>query len=170
LTLKAENALHINIFLFLVGVVYWTFGEYTLHRFLFHGEEYWVIYAPKNKLVLTFHFLIHGIHHAFPMDRYRLVFPPAPGFIVLYLFFGVPLENIFTYHTYAPLAMGIIFGYVSYDMMHYYLHHADIKSGFMKEMKSYHMLHHYRDGEVGFGITNKLWDKLFGTELLRSNK
>jgi 4-hydroxysphinganine ceramide fatty acyl 2-hydroxylase len=56
-------------------------------------------------------------------------------------------------------------------MMHYYLHHADIKEGtFMKEMKSYHMLHHYRNGAVGFGITNKVWDKLFGTELLKGSK
>jgi len=157
--------------LILVGIVYWTFGEYTLHRFLFHGEDYWLMYAPKNRLVLTFHFMIHGIHHAFPMDRYRLVFPPAPGYLVIYLFLGLPLEKIFTVDIYAPLSAGIIIGYVSYDMMHYYIHHADPKDGtFMKEMKSYHMLHHYRNGAVGFGITNKVWDKLFGTELFKSSK
>ena len=100
------------------------------------------------------------------MDRYRLVFPPLPGYIVLYSFFMVPLTSMFYKDIYAPIAVGIIIGYVSYDMMHYYLHHADPKDGtFMKEMKSYHMIHHYRDGEVGFGITNKVWDKLFGTEL-----
>jgi 4-hydroxysphinganine ceramide fatty acyl 2-hydroxylase len=35
--------------------------------------------------------MIHGIHHAFPMDRYRLVMPPAPGFAIIYLFLGYPL-------------------------------------------------------------------------------
>ena len=91
MTYQEQNPLYMNIFLFLVGIACWTFGEYFLHRFLFHGEDYWLKYAKKSNVILTFHFLIHGIHHAFPMDRYRLVFPPAPGFIVLYLFFGVPL-------------------------------------------------------------------------------
>ena len=34
-------------------------------------------------------------------------------------------------------------------------------------MKTYHMKHHYGgQPHVGFGITTKFWDKVFGTELI----
>lgn len=84
-----------NIICFLFGIAYWTFGENVGHRFLFHGEDYWMKNFPNNKELRTFHFLIHGIHHAFPMDRYRLVFPPLPGFILMYIIFGTPIRNLF---------------------------------------------------------------------------
>ncbi len=82
---------------FLFGIAFWTLGENVGHRFLFHGEDYWMKYIPNNKEIRTFHFLIHGIHHAFPMDRYRLVFPPLPGFILMYIFFGTPVRTLFYY-------------------------------------------------------------------------
>lgn len=69
--------------LYFVGVFLWSLIEYLLHRFLFHAEEYWL---PSINLFYVIHFTFHGIHHCFPMDRYRLVFPPVPGYI---LFLGV---------------------------------------------------------------------------------
>lgn len=32
-------------------------------------------------------------------------------------------------------------------------------------MKTYHLNHHYKNWELGFGITTKFWDQMFGTEL-----
>ena len=61
------------------GALIWSVLEYLLHRFYFHGEDYWMKWLPKSKYIYTFHFFSHGIHHAFPMDRYRLVFPPILG-------------------------------------------------------------------------------------------
>lgn len=58
------------VFLFLVGMFLWTLMEYVLHRFLFHVDEG----LPDNRYVILLHFLFHGIHHAFPMDRYRYLF------------------------------------------------------------------------------------------------
>jgi 4-hydroxysphinganine ceramide fatty acyl 2-hydroxylase len=50
---------------FIIGLLSWTFCEYCLHRFFFHVDEK----LPDNKYALTFHFIFHGIHHAFPMDK-----------------------------------------------------------------------------------------------------
>lgn len=47
--------------------------EYTLHRFLFHIEEY----LPRHRIAYALHFLTHGVHHMLPMDSQRLVMPPA---------------------------------------------------------------------------------------------
>jgi 4-hydroxysphinganine ceramide fatty acyl 2-hydroxylase len=48
-----------------LGIFLWTFGEYILHRFVFHAEDYWL---PYSRIAMASHFLFHGIHHAFPMD------------------------------------------------------------------------------------------------------
>ena len=49
-----------------LGILTWSWLEYVLHRFLFHGEDYWMPYMPHNKYLFTAHFFTHGIHHAFP--------------------------------------------------------------------------------------------------------
>ena len=66
-----------------VGLLSWTFLEYALHRFFFHMEDqFYFIKHPKFQAI---HFMVHGVHHAFPCDAYRLVFPPVLGFIVWFL-------------------------------------------------------------------------------------
>jgi len=55
--------LHVMFSLF-VGVIFWTKFEYCLHRFLFHCN-WWL---PDHRYLLHVHFLMHGIHHAIPMD------------------------------------------------------------------------------------------------------
>ena len=33
----------------------------------------------------------------------------------------------------------------------------------VRKMKKEHMQHHYKNGTVGFGVTNKFWDTVFDT-------
>ena len=53
------------IIFYLFGIFIWTFTEYILHRFFFHLDEK----LPDNRYFIMLHFLFHGIHHAFPMDK-----------------------------------------------------------------------------------------------------
>jgi len=46
---------------FVVGVVVWTFTEYTMHRFVFHFEP-----KTNHPTVERLIFLFHGIHHVHP--------------------------------------------------------------------------------------------------------
>lgn len=34
-----------------------------------------------------------------------------------------------------------------------------------KQLKKYHLQHHFADFENGFGVTSRFWDRVFGTEL-----
>jgi 4-hydroxysphinganine ceramide fatty acyl 2-hydroxylase len=77
-----------TVVLLLGGILFWTFLEYFLHRWFFHSEDAWL---PNHPLVLAHHFLIHGIHHAFPQDRWRLVFPVILGYQV---YFGLVLPLV----------------------------------------------------------------------------
>jgi 4-hydroxysphinganine ceramide fatty acyl 2-hydroxylase len=59
---------------------------------------------------------------------------------------------------YAVMA-GALLGYVLYDLTHYYLHHAKVFKIHFQEMKTYHLAHHYKNFEGGYGITSKIWDR-----------
>ena len=84
--------------------------------------------------------------------------PPALGFTI-WNWQVMPLLNLFVpTNVRYPFHIGLLTGYVVYDMIHYFIHHSSPTEGYFKELKVYHMKHHYRDGKVGFGVSNKLWD------------
>ncbi|KAK7331300.1 hypothetical protein VNO77_25522 [Canavalia gladiata] len=141
--------------LVVLGIFIWTLIEYTLHRFLFHikTKTYW-----GN----TMHYLLHGCHHKHPMDGLRLVFPPAATAILLIPFWNL-VKLISTPSTAPALFGGGLLGYVMYDCTHYYLHHGQPKTEVPRNLKKYHLNHHFRIQDKGFGITSSLWDKVFGT-------
>lgn len=145
----------------LLGIAIWTLIEYILHRFLFHLDEW----LPDNRVGLTMHFLLHGIHHYLPMDKYRLVMPPTL-FVVLASPFWKLAHAIFYWDWSIATAVycGGIFGYICYDLTHYFLHHQNLPLWY-KQLKKYHLQHHFLDYQNGFGVTSRFWDRIFGTEL-----
>ncbi|KAJ4254854.1 fatty acid alpha-hydroxylase [Fusarium torreyae] len=148
------------------GVFFWTIIEYVLHRFLFHLDYY----LPDNRVGITLHFVLHGIHHYLPMDKYRLVMPPTL-FAALAAPFWKFAHAVLFHNWYAATAAysGGVFGYICYDLTHYFLHHQDLPLWY-KELKKYHLAHHFLDYELGFGVTSKFWDSVFGTELIYNTK
>ncbi|KIX07414.1 uncharacterized protein Z518_02067 [Rhinocladiella mackenziei CBS 650.93] len=144
-----------------LGLFLWTLVEYLMHRFLFHVDKL----MPDHPVALTLHFILHGIHHYLPMDRYRLVMPPAL-FLILATPFYKLAHAVFWYNWYAAVTVfsGGVFGYICYDCTHYWLHHHQLPS-YVQELKKYHLAHHYQNFELGFGVTSKFWDYIWGTQL-----
>ena len=59
-------------------------------------------------------------------------------------------------------------GYFAYDLTHYSLHHIDTskhKGTYFHKLQRYHNQHHFGGEELGFGVSSKLWDVIFRTEL-----
>jgi 4-hydroxysphinganine ceramide fatty acyl 2-hydroxylase len=81
-------------------------------------------HLPNNRVACTLHFLLHGIHHYLPMDKYRLVMPPTL-FVALAAPFWKFAHAVICWNWYAAVAAycGGVFGYTLYDMTHYFLHH-----------------------------------------------
>ncbi len=149
---------------FSLGWVAWTLMEYWLHRTLFH----WV---PPVSWGEQFHFLLHGVHHDWYRDRLRLVMPPAAslavGAVVLAALSLVArmlaplLDDRWVYGAFA----GIVFGYLVYDMIHYYVHHGKPTTRVMLALRSHHSKHHHnpRFQEKKYGVSTTVWDHVFGT-------
>jgi len=144
-----------------LGLFLWTLVEYILHRFLFHLDGF----LPDNSIALTLHFVLHGVHHYLPMDKLRLVMPPTM-FLILATPFWKLAHTVFfwNWHIATAVFCGGIFGYISYDLTHYFLHHKDLPS-YWRGLKKYHLEHHFMDYENGFGVTSRFWDVIFGTQL-----
>jgi len=144
----------------LVGLFIWTFSEYVLHRFVFH-------FKPRKPWQERVAFLFHGIHHAQPKVKTRLVMPPAVSFPLALLFFGL-FYLVFDLLLNAsqwmyPAFAGFLIGYLIYDLMHYATHHFPMRKGIWKELKRLHMRHHYKYPNLLFGVSSPLWDYVFST-------
>jgi len=144
--------------LFAIGALalfLWTLTEYCLHRFVFH-------FPAQSRAGRYLVFLFHGVHHATPRDKTRLVMPPAGGvllLIVLYQVFRllVPAPWI------EPFLAFFLVGYLAYDYIHYATHHFPMRSKVLHFLKVYHLHHHYGAKGLRFGVSSPIWDRVFGT-------
>ncbi|EGW35551.1 uncharacterized protein SPAPADRAFT_58779 [Spathaspora passalidarum NRRL Y-27907] len=142
-----------------MGLFIWTLVEYFLHRVIFHLDGY----LPDHSVFFTIHFLLHGVHHYLPMDEYRLVLPPALFIILAFPFYKLVFSLLPFYMACSGFAGGTL-GYIMYDITHYMLHHGNLPQ-FLQDLKTYHLEHHYKNYQLGFGVTSTFWDVVFGTEI-----
>lgn len=145
----------VSLALALAGFVAWTLSEYWLHRLFFHWH-------PPGKWGERLHFLVHGVHHTWPRDKYRLVMPPAVSISLYFIFLGLFYVTIGPRYSWGIHA-GFVVGYMFYDLTHYYLHHYNPKSAYGLRLKKNHMLHHFKDHSSRYGVSNMVWDRVFGT-------
>lgn len=143
------------------GVGLWTLTEYTIHRWAFHLR-------PRSAIGKKLHFLVHGIHHAYPQDSTRLVMPPLvslPLALGFYMCFTIAVPAISK-----PLWAGFIIGYVAYDVIHYLVHHRTPTSRIGRHLKKHHMHHHFVNPDSAFGVSNPLWDRIFVTSPVQAKR
>ncbi len=149
---------------FAAGVFAWTLMEYWLHRTLFH-------WTPATSWGPRFHFLLHGVHHTWHRDRFRLVMPPAASIAIGVVVYGslwtlsMVLAPLVTPTWTLALFAGVMAGYMTYDLTHYYLHHGKPVTWVGRKLRAHHMAHHHNAAHKDrkFGVSNTLWDHVFGT-------
>lgn len=136
------------------GLFVWTLAEYWLHRTLFH-------WTPATSWGPRMHFFLHGVHHEWIDDRFRLVMPPAAAAALAIVFYGLwyLLLGVWT----LPFMAGKIAGYIAYDMTHYYVHHGKVRGLWFKRLRAHHMNHHHNKKGRKYGVSTTLWDHVFRT-------
>jgi sterol desaturase/sphingolipid hydroxylase (fatty acid hydroxylase superfamily) len=143
-----------TIGLFATGLITFTWVEYNVHRHVFHMPTYTKV---REKLQYT----LHGIHHEFPKDKDRLAMPPLLSITistVLLLLLRVIMGDL----VFAFLP-GFLVGYAAYLAVHYMVHAYQPPKNVFKKLWVNHSVHHYKDGEVIFGVSSPLWDYIYGT-------
>jgi len=142
------------------GLFLWTLAEYLLHRFLFH-------YQPRSPRAERIFFLFHGVHHAQPMSKTRLVMPPVVSIPLALIFYGLFYLILGVIlgagHWVSPAFAGFVAGYLTYDMLHYSMHHFPMRRGYFRFLKIWHMNHHWKTPNQRFGVSSPAWDRVFGT-------
>jgi sterol desaturase/sphingolipid hydroxylase (fatty acid hydroxylase superfamily) len=140
--------------LYIAGMFFWTFTEYILHRFLFH-------FHPESEKGKRLNYVLHGNHHEYPRDKERLFMPVVPSIIIasifFFFFYFILGKNVFSFFP------GFLLGYLIYGSMHYAIHAWSPPFKWMKGLWRNHHLHHYKESDMGFGVSSTLWDHLFGT-------
>ena len=134
----------------LLGLFLFSFFEYFFHRWIFHGSLQLMVEG-------------HREHHENPLG-----YAGIPFFVPTLLLLG--LLGIFVLVmpvNYAFLLAGSIsFGYVTYGLSHFIIHHTHFHRGLAQHWAANHHIHHYHP-DTNFGVTSPLWDFLFNTRYLR---
>ena len=142
------------LLLFFSGMVYWTFFEYIMHRFVFHING-------KSEFTKRLVYVLHGNHHEYPRDKQRIFMPPLPSFLIALVVFLVMYLFLRSY-AYCFFS-GFILGYMIYGTLHYAIHAWNPPFKWAKPLWRNHQMHHYKHEDKGFGVSNFFWDKVFGT-------
>jgi sterol desaturase/sphingolipid hydroxylase (fatty acid hydroxylase superfamily) len=141
--------------LYVCGLLIWSLVEYGTHRGSFH-------HTPTTQGQLAYAYLVHGVHHAYPDDARRWVIPLAASlpitialFVAFMLLFGVFGR---------PLFGGFLHGYLTYDLLHYFIHRGRLPTRAGRYLRQYHLTHHYAKPDRHFGVSSPLWDLVFRTK------
>ena len=140
-----DSRMAIDVAMFALGMLAWTFVEYAIHGFLSH-------------IFSTFATPFHAAHHRDP----HMVFTAG-----MWMPIAVVTTLVLAFFRVTPATMlwlGIVAGFVGYEVIHYRFHFARPLCAFEDRMRTRHLAHHMKaPGEI-FGVTNSVWDRIFGSE------
>lgn len=140
--------------MFFLGVIAFTWVEYNVHRYIFHMR-------PDTERKAKAQYTMHGVHHEFPKDKTRLAMPPVLSItlstLLLFIFRLVLGDLVFSF------LPGFLTGYAGYLSVHYMVHAFQPPRNMFKALWVNHGVHHYKNGEVVYGVSSPLWDYIYGT-------
>lgn len=130
-----------------IGVVVWTFVEYSFHYWLFHKSSFRAFRRG------------HAKHHVNPKG-----YDAMPFFLptLIFCLIGYIINIIVPTHLAILITATIVAGYFYYGLMHFALHQVESENLLLRRMKAYHELHHQHPNRY-FGVTTSFWDFVFRT-------
>jgi sterol desaturase/sphingolipid hydroxylase (fatty acid hydroxylase superfamily) len=133
-----------------LGLFAFSFIEYFFHRWMFHTR------VPLFEQG-------HRTHHEQPLGYDSLpFFLPAVVLLTLAGLFVLIMPAGFA----LLMAGAITFGYITYGLSHFTIHHVRFKHPWLRRWAGAHHIHHYHP-DSNFGLTTPLWDVLLGTRYVR---
>jgi sterol desaturase/sphingolipid hydroxylase (fatty acid hydroxylase superfamily) len=142
---------------FIVGILYWSFFEYGMHRYIYHIK----FKSPRvHKFWMSFHLYHHGnLEDKGVLNANYLFLLPMAFINILIL---SPLIIISSY-LFVSSVLALILSYIFYEWVHYSIHTNPFKNKYIQFISKYHLYHHHKKPNKNFGNTTTLWDKLLNT-------
>jgi sterol desaturase/sphingolipid hydroxylase (fatty acid hydroxylase superfamily) len=145
------------------GLGAWTLVEYLVHRYILHGR---FPDGPGIRHLLHRQFdHLHLAHHERPWDGNHVNGTlkdtlPFAAILMAIAFVAGPLS------TWPVFMATILLGYVMEEWVHHSVHFCNFKGRYFRYIKRHHLYHHSpRGSEVGYGLTNGIWDLIVGTRI-----
>ncbi|GGE76372.1 sterol desaturase family protein [Priestia taiwanensis] len=143
---------------FVLGLIIFSFSEYVTHRFIFHMKP------PENAFMLKLIKRLHYDHHVHPNDLSLLFLPlwySIPNLFVLAAVFYVFIQSFLITLSFSG---GLMCMLLLYEWKHYIAHRPiKPKTKFGQWLKKTHILHHFKNENYWYGVSNPVFDKIFGT-------
>lgn len=137
------------------GLFVWTFVEYVVHRWVYHG----VAFFEK----------FHDAHHQDPKALIGVPSFVSSG-LMLAVFFVPPLLTVGLVFA-GGFASGALLGYAGYMLVHHASHHWELKpGGMLYRARVLHMAHHYHETPGNYGVITPFWDHVFSTNVERRGR
>jgi len=130
---------------YFAGLLSWTLVEYVFHRWMYHHGQ-------------TLAHAGHKLHHESPKLLIGMPWWMTTGFLWLVYLFAYRLEFRFV----LTFMAGIVTGFITYSALHHIHHHFNIRNTWYRKLYVHHQIHH-KFSTVNFGVTNRFWDRVFGT-------
>ncbi|MBI1391530.1 MAG: fatty acid hydroxylase family protein [Alphaproteobacteria bacterium] len=157
-TLSSSSILA-TIAAFALGAFLFPIAWYLLHRFVLHGS--WMYKTPYFASLWK---RVHYDHHRFPNDL-SVLFGGLHTTLPTIVFVAGPVGWLIG----GPAgAAASIAGTLTMTMITEFLHCGqhlafEPKSNFWRVMKERHLAHHFHNENGNYGITEFVWDRIFGT-------
>jgi sterol desaturase/sphingolipid hydroxylase (fatty acid hydroxylase superfamily) len=140
----------IYVIFFLSGIFTWTFLEYSIHRFLGH--------VRKNNPVSEEHIMHHSKGNYFAPLYKKII-----AAIIVVSTLSVILNMVIDFSYAVLFASGLGGMYLAYEATHFMFHKIAPLTYWGRILRKHHFYHHYKNPNKNFGVTNRLWDRVFGT-------
>ena len=131
----------------LAGVALWTLAEYGLHRYVLHGLQ------PFKRW--------HALHHERP--RALIATPTLLTAVLFLVFVFLPAWWLAPSWRGQAATLGVMVGYLAYIGTHHAVHQVTGQGMWLRHHRRWHALHHRPGAHACYGVSVRVWDRVFGS-------
>lgn len=140
-----------NIVLFALGALTWTFAEYALHN--------WVGHKLKGRTDISREHLAHHSKQHYFTSTKKKILTACQVILPMFLVLAWPLGWMWS----ASFSVGFGLCYFGYEWMHRRLHTHPPQNWYGRWARKHHFYHHFGNPKFNHGVTTPIWDWVFGT-------
>lgn len=144
-------ALPAALFLFALGLSFWSLAEYVLHR--------WGMHEMKGRGMASREHLQHHAAYDSVLEKWYLSWIGVIAFGIVHATYATwllgPIGGL--------LGAGWVAGFGFYEWIHWRAHRRPISGVYERWVRRHHFHHHFGHPMQNHGVTTPIWDLVFGT-------